>query len=92
MFIEGPMTHEALLQRYKALELATAGRLTTFNERIRGERKQKFPNDEKLAYLNGQRKEIMRQLNLIREAMAKEDLSVPAYNDIKKVYLDFSPV
>lgn len=88
--MSGFTSPEVLKQRYLALELATASRLKTCNSRITEERKQKYPNDQKVEFLKGKRKEIMDQLNFIREALARDDFSTIDYAKISDAYLAFA--
>ena len=62
-----------LKQKYQALEQATAGRLETFNGIIREERRNRNASKEKIDYFNEKRKIIMRELNLIREAIKRNN-------------------
>lgn len=87
--MEAPMTHEVLRQRYLALEAATASRLSVLNTRIKEERKQRNPCQEKIDYLKGKRKEIFEQLNLIREALRMESLTELSYKHVQDAYLNF---
>jgi hypothetical protein len=84
------MTHEALQQRYRALETATASRLSSFNLLIREERAKKTVDKDRLDYLKGKRKEIEKSLNFIRETLKKPDLSVMTYQEICDTYMNFS--
>lgn len=84
------MTHEALQQRYRALETATASRLSSFNTLIREEREKKTVDKERLNYLKEKRKEIEKSLNFIRESLKKPDLSSLTYQEICDTYMSFS--
>ena len=83
------MENPTLRERYKALESATACRLSTFNTLIKEERALPVTDKEKVDYLKDKRKVISQELNRIRECLKKDDISVLAYQDIKHTYLAF---
>lgn len=90
--MEAPTNQDVLRQRFHALEVATSSRLSSLNTRIKEERKQKFPCDEKLKYLKDKRAEIFTQLNLIRECLKVTDLSDASYRQIQDAYMSFVAV
>ena len=82
--------HQELVERYSALEKATAMRLKTFNDAIRSESKSKHPNQDRVSYLKGKRVEVDRLLSYIRNQLTKTDLTKVDYDTVCQSYLNFS--